>query len=84
MAAEIENCGWIFKIQCPLQWDQLAETADPAIRTCGSCLQNVYLCETGEQGVAHAQLGHCVALVQHHKDDEDCCTLGALMPVDDE
>lgn len=83
MAAEIENCGWVFKIQCPLEWAQLAETADPAIRTCGVCLQSVYRCETDEQVAAHARLGHCVAIVKEpDDDDDDCWTLGQIVEVE--
>jgi hypothetical protein len=67
MAAEIQNCNSIFKVQCPLHWEQLTETADLAVWTCGVCLQNVYLCETDEQLVAHAKLEHCVALVQYDR-----------------
>ena len=86
MAAEIQNCGWVFKIQCPLQWEQLAETADPAVRTCGVCLQSVYRCETDDQVAVHAKLGHCVALYMPDPlpSDDDCCFLGEVEVVDDE
>ncbi len=56
MESEIQNCGWVFKIQCPLKWEQLSETTDPAVRTCGTCLQNVYRCETDEQFAIHTLL----------------------------
>lgn len=62
MAAEIQNCGWNYKIQCPRFWQHLASTPDPKVRTCGVCLQSIYLSETDDQAAAHAQLGHCVAV----------------------
>lgn len=74
---EIHNCGWKFRVQCPLRWDQLAETADPKVRQCGVCLCNVYWCDSAEQATAHAEQGHCIAL---HTAEEEDGTLGALMP----
>ena len=81
MAAEIKNCGWVFKVQCPLHWEQLAETADPAVRTCGVCLQQVYHCETPDEVAAHAKLGHCIALLQVLDKDDSTCWLGEVEDV---
>jgi hypothetical protein len=81
MSAEIQNCGWVFKVQCPQQWEQLAATADPTIRICGVCLQHVYHCDTPSEVTAHAKLGHCIALVQVQDDDDSTTWLGEVEEV---
>jgi len=40
----------------------LSRTADPAVRHCSACAQNVPLCGTAKEFVAHGNQGHCVAV----------------------
>jgi uncharacterized protein (TIGR02996 family) len=59
--SRIEGCVQ-FAYACPKQWDQLARTADPLARFCGTCQQNVYHCSSVAQARRHAARGHCVAV----------------------
>jgi uncharacterized protein (TIGR02996 family) len=58
----VENCELQFDFECPKRWEKLTTTADPAVRFCDSCQQNVYHCGSVEQAERHAWAGHCVAV----------------------
>ena len=57
----IRNCEVTFRKVCPLQWDMLNPTADPAVRSCDMCHREVYLCESDEEALRHAKAGDCIA-----------------------
>src|SRR6476620_722414 len=59
--ATIRLCEFKFKRQCPLNWGALTTTADRQTRYCGTCDQMVFLCESDEETMRHAELGHCIA-----------------------
>ena len=58
----IANCKFEFAFQCPKRWTKLAKTADPDIRFCSTCSQNVYLCNSMEDVHRHASKGNCIAV----------------------
>jgi uncharacterized protein (TIGR02996 family) len=51
-----------FEFECPVDWEVMTATADPAVRSCGACEQNVYYCATIGEAREHARQGHCVAV----------------------
>ncbi len=57
----IRNCLPAFRVVCPLQWEALAPTDDPAIRHCARCARQVHYCTTDAETIAHAKAGHCIA-----------------------
>jgi hypothetical protein len=57
----IRLCGLKFKRQCPLNWDALKPTAEGRSRYCGTCDRSVFLCESDEETMWHAEQGHCIA-----------------------
>ena len=60
----IETCGGTrlrIEFRCPRQWSQLVPTEDATVRYCTECQEPVYLCETDDELVAHAQANHCTA-----------------------
>lgn len=73
---EIVNCNWKFSFQCPRRWNGLIETADPAVRICESCLQQVHLCKTEAEVEQKSREGKCVALSFHRGPQ----LLGKVMP----
>jgi hypothetical protein len=79
-AMEIINCNWKFKFQCPRHWNGLRETADPNVRTCESCLENVYLCKDEDEVRRRSSQGQCVALGFFR--DNGAMLLGRLRPVE--
>src|SRR4051812_18878781 len=58
----IWNCENAFECRCPKGWEGLAPTADPAVRHCDVCRQDVYLSRTPEEFVANGAQGRCVAV----------------------
>jgi len=54
-----ERLRW--KFQCPLKWTDMAATADPAIRHCGSCDRDVHAARDEKELRAHVLQGRCVA-----------------------
>ena len=53
----------LFKFRCQLKWSQLyGKSPSDTERYCGSCQQNVYLCENETELLEHAKQGHCVAI----------------------
>ena len=79
MLLPIENCRFAFAFQCPRTWDALRPTDDPQVRFCEACLKPVYLCDSQDAVSRRAAAGDCVA----YYNEEDFCTLGALVPLDD-
>jgi hypothetical protein len=59
---DVWNCPNAFEFVCPRYWESLEPTADPGIRFCGICQQQVYRCTTPLEFVSHGELGHCVAI----------------------
>jgi len=60
----IRNCVVEFRKVCPLQWENLWQTSDPAVRHCETCKRDVHFCHTDEEALAHAKAGHCIAKPQ--------------------
>jgi uncharacterized protein (TIGR02996 family) len=58
----IENCPIKFELTCPKKWDNLEPTADPTIRTCNACQENVYFAPTVKIARLLAKQGHCVSV----------------------
>ena len=58
-----------FKRQCPLNWDALTPTAERQTRYCDTCNQSVFLCESDEETISHAEQGHCIARRAPRTDD---------------
>jgi hypothetical protein len=61
-SVDVWNCANAFEFVCPRYWESLSEGADPNIRFCSVCNQQVYRCETPLEFVSNAELGHCVAV----------------------
>jgi hypothetical protein len=57
----IRSCRVRMKVVCPKTWEALAETAAPGVRRCSVCAEDVYLCTTDEETLAHARANHCIA-----------------------
>ena len=47
---------------CPIDWDALDRSADPAVRHCNQCEQDVHFCTTPAQFIELAKRKECVAL----------------------
>lgn len=58
----VENCDAHFDFACPMEWGQLAETADPKVRACSLCEEPVYYCTTIADARRHASQKRCVAI----------------------
>ena len=57
----VRLCGLKFKRQCPMDWSTLEATDDARARRCATCDREVYLCESDEETMWHAEQGHCIA-----------------------
>lgn len=57
----VRLCERIFKKKCPERWENLVTTEDPSVKHCKSCQREVFLCESDEETMAHAEQGHCIA-----------------------
>jgi hypothetical protein len=57
----VRNCQPDFLFICPKNWETLNPTEQDGVRFCGVCNEQVFLCETDEEMIAHAKAGHCVA-----------------------
>jgi hypothetical protein len=77
--AEIINCNWKFKFQCPRDWQGLRKTQDPNVRACESCLENVYLCMNEDELSRRSSSGQCVALGFLRPGDEKTL-MGRVVP----
>jgi hypothetical protein len=51
-----------FSFQCPKQWEELAPTAEPGVRVCADCEENVHYCEDSASAELHARRGDCIAV----------------------
>jgi uncharacterized protein (TIGR02996 family) len=51
-----------FELVCRKEWDDLTATAEPGVRFCEECEQNVHYCDTIVTARRHAAQGHCVAV----------------------
>ncbi len=58
----VENCGTRWTFICPRKWSEFRETADPEIRFCSTCEQNVYYCHSVEEARERASQRQCVTL----------------------
>jgi uncharacterized protein (TIGR02996 family) len=59
----IENCRRVeFEFECPLKWEKLQPTDDPAKRFCSTCRKHVFYCETIREARRRALGGQCVAV----------------------
>ena len=52
----------LLSYQCPEVWWTMGETADPNIRHCDTCNNEVHLCRTPEEFVEATVQGHCVGI----------------------
>jgi uncharacterized protein (TIGR02996 family) len=73
----IENCGALWRFQCPKKWDQLEETENhsPEVRFCSACREYVVYCASVDMARSIAEtMGHCVVIdpgVRRDKHDMD-------------
>jgi uncharacterized protein (TIGR02996 family) len=51
-----------FEVICDKRWDEMKPTADPGVRFCEACRENVHYCDTIMAAREHAQEGHCIAV----------------------
>jgi len=56
----IRNCIWGFK--CDNAWDKLTQTDLDAVRFCGHCQKEVYLCDDDESVVYSVVRNRCIAI----------------------
>jgi hypothetical protein len=57
----IRNCSIRMRVVCPRTWDGLEATARAGVRHRVQCGEDVFLCETDAETIAHARAGHCIA-----------------------
>lgn len=74
MYPRIRNCS--FKFKCPLSWDDLQTTADPAVRHCTKCERQVHFCRDDQELLVHARRGDCVAKLAPSDDELPHLMLG--------
>ena len=72
----VRNCPTKFRIECTRDWDGLKRTRQDGVRHCKRCAQNVYLCVTDEETIAHAKAGHCIAREVPDRNDFPRMALG--------
>lgn len=68
--SELFNCGLPsdvdpgqrFAFECPRIWETLTPTADPKVRHCADCRQQVYFEDSPTAVESRALAGHCVAI----------------------
>ena len=59
----VEGCRKVtFDFRCTMDWGTLAPTAEPGVRHCGGCGDNVYYAASVLEARRHARLGRCVAV----------------------
>jgi uncharacterized protein (TIGR02996 family) len=58
----IENCIMGGIVECPKRWEKLRETSDSCVRSCESCLFNVYHSSSIEEAQHNVRAGRCVAV----------------------
>lgn len=51
-----------FSFACPRRWASLSATADPRVRHCDGCQQQVFLCDSRQEAENRAHLGQCIAI----------------------
>lgn len=64
-AGQVWHCGakdFLLRLECPMEWMQLAPTADTNIRHCDHCDRDVHFCTTPEEFIDAAKADRCVAL----------------------
>lgn len=70
----IEGCPVRFGFRCPLKWEALTVTSDPAVRHCAGCDSPVTFFDSLEAAQLAAAQGKCVAIdlsVERHEGDLD-------------
>jgi hypothetical protein len=56
------RCAFLpFEFECPKNWEDLDKTANPNVRHCSQCKENVYLCSTYEELATHSKARECTA-----------------------
>jgi hypothetical protein len=65
----VSNCKPVFKFRCPKKWDDLQRTADPTVRFCQECRENVYLTRNDTETLQRARAGQCVARLSPQEED---------------
>lgn len=60
MTLSLRNCPFAYR--CERQWTQLKKTADPDVRFCTECQQEVHRCHTDAELTQAIALNRCVAL----------------------
>lgn len=61
-AAKREEPRVRFVFACPKTWSSLTPTADPKVRDCPICNEQVFRCETPGEVSRRARLGQCIAV----------------------
>ncbi len=64
----IRTCPVRMKFSCPRTWEGLRPTANPDVRHCAHCNEDVHFCRTDEETLRHARAGHCIAREEPHPD----------------
>jgi hypothetical protein len=72
----IRKCSVRMKFVCPRTWQALLPTAEPDVRHCAHCKQDVYFCRTDEETLRHARAGHCIAREEPRSDELPALVLG--------
>jgi uncharacterized protein (TIGR02996 family) len=60
--AELEACAVQFGFRCPRTWDALTPTAQPMVRWCGACREEVHFATTLEQAEQFTMRDRCFAV----------------------
>lgn len=71
--APVENCGVLWRFQCPKKWDQMSPTEDEKVRFCTACRRTVHYYDSIEEARWQAENhGQCVVIdlgvLRRHKD----------------
>jgi predicted RNA-binding Zn-ribbon protein involved in translation (DUF1610 family) len=56
------DCERMLRVRCPRTWEKLDPGPEADVRRCRECDQDVYLCRTPADFVAHGERGRCVAI----------------------
>lgn len=68
----LEGCPIVFGFRCPMKWEQLRPTRDPAVRYCEGCASTVTYFDNLDEAQQASWAGKCVAIdptVERFEDD---------------
>lgn len=75
-ARTIRNCTVRMRRVCPMTWDALQQTPDPAVRHCRECARDVFFCSSDAETIAHVRAGHCIAREEPHSSELPSLVVG--------